>query len=387
MRRYTFLAVIMFLFSSFRVALAYDYITDLSISFSEQYNDNIFLDHTDRVDDFITYISPAIDFTAHSATSDLKIGYSPTFSFYKSNSNLNETAHRFSLNGNFTLSKRLNFILIDTFLKSSEISDIRTIPDVGPVRKRAELQYHAPSVSMSYRLAEKLSYTLGAAYFDKDYEEPGFTDVKTYAGNMGLNFNLSERTILSANARYAKYDFRPTSDATQQDYLLGFNYKFSPTLTTEITGGTTITKIQDTGESSTDFSVGFNLTKRFEKNAEAVLSCRQTIVTDIDIGEPVRERSAKFNLLKPITEKWTVSLFASYGNYKSIVTNNEDTDEALFEAGLTYNFEPWAELRPILTLSYSYSDSNDKIDNRNDYYNNIISFTLKLAYSTLETRK
>jgi hypothetical protein len=240
---------------------------------------------------------------------------------------------------------------------------------------------------MSYRLTENLYYILGVSYFDYDYKEPGFIEVKTYSGNMGLNYNLSKLTTLSVNARYVRYDFRPTSDATQQDYLLGVTHRFTPTLTIGITGGTIITKIQDTGELNTDLSVGVDLTKRFEKYGEAALYCRQTVLTGIDTGEPVRERLAKFSLLKPITEKSTVSLSASYGNYKSVVTNNQNTDETQFKAGLTYNFTPWAKLRPMLTLSYSYFDSNDKINDRNDYYNNIILFTLKLGYSTQETRK
>jgi len=387
MKRFVVFLFLFLLILSVKTTLAFEYTIEPSLSLSEEYNDNIFLDHTDRVDDFITYISPAIDLSVRSSTSELKIGYSPTFSFYKSNNDLNETAHRFSLNGNFTLSNRLKFTIMDTFIKSSEISDIRDIPNVGPVRRRAGLQYHAPNVSMSYRLTENLSYILGVSYFDYDYKETGFNEVKTYSGNMGLNYNLSKITTLSVNARYARYDFRPTSDATQQDYLLGVKHRFTPTLTVGITGGTTITKIQDTGESSTDLSVGIDLTKIFEKKGEGALSCRQTVVTDIDTGEPVRERRAKFSLLKPITEKWTVSLSASYGNYKSIVTNNKNTDEAQFKAGLTYNFTPLAKLRPMLTLSYSYFDSNDKINDRNDYYNNIILFTLKLGYSTEETPK
>src|SRR3990170_7274096 len=99
MKRFVVFLFLFLLILSVKTTLAFEYTIEPSLSLSEEYNDNIFLDHTDRVDDFITYISPAIDLSVRSSTSELKIGYSPTFSFYKSNNDLNETAHRFSLNG------------------------------------------------------------------------------------------------------------------------------------------------------------------------------------------------------------------------------------------------------------------------------------------------
>lgn len=387
MKRFVVILFLFFLILSVKTTLAFEYTIEPSLSLSEEYNDNIFLDHTDRVDDFITYISPAIDFSVLSATSELKIGYAPTFSLYKSNNDLNETAHQFSLNGNFTLSNRLKFTIIDTFLRSSELSDIRTIETIGPINERLTLQYNTLSGNFSYRLRENLSYILGVSYQNTDYKEegPDVSEVKTYSGNMGLDYKRSERTTFLVNAQYTQYDYRPESDATQQDYTLGVTYRLTPTFTSLIKGGITIVEIEDTEVSDTLFNGGIDLTKTFERG-EAVLSLRQSAIGGTE-GEPLRYRSAIVRVSKTLIEKWTVSLSGSYSNYKSIGTNNENTDEALFKANLAYNFTPWAKLRPILTLSYSYFDSNDKINNRNDYYNNIILFALKLGYSTQETRK
>jgi hypothetical protein len=387
MKRFVVFLFLFLLILSVKTTLAFEYTIEPSLSLSEEYNDNIFLDHTDRVDDFITYISPAIDFSVFSATSELKIGYAPTFSFYKSNNDLNETAHRFSLNGNFTLSNRLKFSIIDTFVRSSELSDIRTIETIGPIHERITLQYNTLSGNFSYQLRENLSYILGVSYQNTDYKEggPDLSEVKTYSGNMGLNYKRSERTTFLVNAQYTKYDYRPESDATQQDYTLGVTYRFTPTFTSLIKGGITVVEIEETDGSDTLFNGGIDLTKTFERG-EALLSLRQSAIGGTE-GKPLRYRSAIVRVSKTFIEKWSVSLHASYSNYKSIGTNNENIDEALFKAGLTYNFTPWAKLRPILTLSYGYFDSNDKINDRNDYYNNIILFTLKLGYSTQETRK
>jgi hypothetical protein len=184
------------------------------------------------------------------------------------------------------------------------------------------------------------------------------------------------RTSLLANARYTKYDFRPESDATQQDYSLGLTHRFTPTLTASITGGPTIIHIEDTDETTTGFSGWIDLTKTFVRG-EAVLSLIQDYIGSLEGGEPLRARSVSFRLTKPLTQKWDVSLRAAYGNYESVETDTTDTDEALFDIGITYIFAPWA----TVTLSYSYVDSDDKIDDNGDYYNNIVFLTLRLSYS------
>ena len=380
MKKFVVISFFVFLFFSAKTVFAYEYTPELSLSLSEEYNDNIFLAHTDRVDDFVTYITPGIGLSIKSVNSELRLAYSPTFSYYKSNEDLNETSHRFMANGNFTLSNRLSLTLMDSFVKSSEISDIRAISDVGPITKRSELTYNIVSGNISYKLRENLTYRLGVSYFYTDYKVPGSTEVKAYSGNMGLDYRLSEKTTLSANAAYTKFDYRPESDATGQDYTLGVSYKLTPTFTIGLTGGATITKIEDTGESDTGFIGGATLTKKFEKG-QAVLSYWQSVIAGTQTGVPTKDQTVSLSLTRTLTNKWTGSLSASYSNYKSIETNDVDTDETLFTAGLTYNFTPWANLRPNLTLSYSYVDSDDKITNTGDYYNNIVFLTLSLSYS------
>ncbi len=376
MKRYVVMLILFFLFFPAKIAMAYDYTADISLSLSEEYNDNIFLEHSSRDSDFVTYISPAIGLSIRSVNSVLRLGYSTSFSFYGSHPELNEPAHNFTANGNFTLSNKLSLTLTDTYVKSSEISDIRAIPDIGPITGRIERRLHTISSNISYRLRDNLSYIIGASYSDTDYKESGFNEVKTYSGNMGLSYRHSERTSLSANARYTKYDYRPSSDATGQDYSLGITYLITPTLTLGLTGGATTTKIEDTGESDTGFSGGVELTKRLARG-EAALSFRQAVIAGVETGTPLRDQTVSLRLTRPLTNQLAASISASYSNFKSIETNDYDTNETLLSTNLTYSFMPWASL----ALSYSYVNSDDKIANTSDYYNNIFFLTLRLSYS------
>jgi hypothetical protein len=376
MKSYRVLVIFAILFFSVNMAFANEYTADVSLSLSEEYNDNIFLAHSERESDFVTYISPGIDFSLRSPNSELKLGYSPTFSYYSSYNELNSTAHRFSANGVLTLSKRLSFTITDTFVKSSEIRDIRAIPDLGPITGRIERTLHTIGSGISYSLRDNLSCILNASYSDVDYKEPGLNEVKTYSGNIGLNYRRSERTTLSANVRYVKYAYDLSSDAAGQDYTLGITYTLTPTLTIGVTGGAKITKIDETGESATDFSGGADLTKRFERGV-AALSYRQAVIAGIETGAPLRTRTVSLRLTRPVTNQLTTSISALYSNFESVETTGVDWDEIGFNTDLTYNFSPGASL----ALSYNYVDTNNKIVGTRDYYNHIIFLTLRVSYS------
>jgi hypothetical protein len=228
----------------------------------------------------------------------------------------------------------------------------------------------------SYKLTNNLFYTLGLSYSDADTEGRVFTKVKTYSGNMALAYKSSERTTLSANAGYIKYSYNSGSDATGQDYTLGVTHKLSPTVTIAVNGGVIIIKIEDNGTPDVNFKGGVDIKKIFE-TGEAHLSYTHTIISGIESNSPVRDQTVSFRLLIPVSKKWTPSISAFYSDYKSVGTTKTNRNEAGFNTDLKYSFSPEVNL----TLSYRYINSNDKIDNTADYYNNIVFLTLRLSYS------
>jgi len=367
----------LFLFLSPGMAFAFESTTELFLSISEAYNDNIFLTSKNRKSDFITYITPGINWSARSPGNELRLGYSPSFSYFNRYDGANETSHRLNVSGNLTLSEALSFTLADTFVKSSEPADVRTVQGIGPLRGRVDRRVNTIDGILTYTLRKNLFLTMGASHLDTDYSEPGFSEVKTLTGTVGISYRATDRTTWSANARYVKYDYRPTSDATEQDYTLGVIHKLTPTLTMALNSGLFYIKIRDTGDSDTGFAGGADFTQALEKG-EVSLSLRQSLTPGIDYGTTLRSQSVSLRLTKPITETWSTSLTGSFSKFKTIETNDVDTDETLFNFDVTYRFRPWGSL----ILSYNYIDHDDKITDRADYYNHIILLTLRLSYIT-----
>lgn len=371
------LLVVFFILVFFNTALALEYTGDVSLSSSEEYNDNVFLESSDTVDDFITYISPSIGLSLKSQTSQFRLRYTPTFSYYRSNNDLNETAHQFTTNGNFAFSEKASSELTYTFIKSSETSDFINITDIGPIRRRLERRYQNFNANFTYRFTPRLDYTLGIVYSDLDYKEPGISEVKTYSGNMRFNYRLKENLSLLASGNYAKYDYRPDSDATGQEYLVGLTYRFNPKYNLSITSGLTVTKNEATGETNTGYGGGIVFTKTDERE-NVTLSLRQTVIAGAESGEPLRSREAILTITRVLTPRWDISLSVSYNKDESVETDTTDADVARFGGSITYRLSPWANL----VLNYSFLDYEDNISDTRSYKNNIVLIKLDLSHTS-----
>ncbi len=359
-----------------RLVYAAEYTGGVSLSLSEEYNDNIFLDNEDRKSDFITYISPGIDLSARTPRSDIGLSYSTSFSFYRSYSELNEPSHRLTARGSFTLSERASLSIADTFVKSEEIRDIRSVPELGPLTERIELITNSVTGNFSYRLTNNFSYSIGTSYFMVDSKDPDYDEVKTYSGSFGFSYTPSERTTYSVSARYAKYDYKTSSDAHEQDYSLGFVHRLNPTLTLGVTGSVIITNIEDNGESDTGYGGAINLTKTFERGSLAVFYSR-TIIPALESRSPVLSQTVGLNLSRNITNRVDASAGISFSKFESVLTDEMDTDQLGVNFSLVYTLRQWASLLVL----YSFIDSDDKIDNTRDYYNHIAMLTLRLSYT------
>jgi hypothetical protein len=377
MKKYALLAFLALSLASPHPVMAFQYAADLYLTLSEEYNDNIFLDRDDEVDDFITRVSPGIDLSLQGERSELRVFYAPSFNFYAKESDLNNTSHSARLTGRYTASERTDFTLLGSYLKTSDINDLRDVADVGPIETQTERTIYSIRGDVTHKLTSALSLALGASYSSSDSEDPVDDNVKTTSGRAGLRYTLSAATSLSADASYSKYNYERDSDSTSQIYTVGVNHKVSPTFTVGLTGGVVFVKDEDTGDTDSGFNGGVTLEKTFEKGS-ANLSFTQSVTPSADTGETVQYQTVRLSLTRRFGERLGGAAYAAYTKYKSLEGDETDADTAFAGASLSYIFTPWASL----SLTYAYINYNDKIDSVNDYTNNIVLLALRLSYST-----
>ena len=88
------------------------------ISLIEEYNDNMNLTPTNKIDDFITTVKPGIRFSNMDERAGVDLDYALGAVFYGKNSNLNYISHNASLNAKYLTSAHINFYLKESFIRS-----------------------------------------------------------------------------------------------------------------------------------------------------------------------------------------------------------------------------------------------------------------------------
>ena len=358
---------------------ALDYTADLSLSLSEQYNDNIFLSHTDRTTDYITLISPAIALSTRFEKADVSISYSPTFNLYKDHDENNSTSHAASLLSHYRLTEKLTLGLSDTFVRTRESSAVRAIEGAGPINRGLErITTNSLSGDLSYRLTGKISL-LGNAVYTYTDTETGTGDVSTYTGGLGASYLFSERTTFRINASYTLFDYTVGGNSTSSSYTAGIIYRLTPTITADAFGGIVITRVDEPKRTDTGYTGGLSVTKTFERGT-ASIAYLQNVIAGVESTSPVRSQTVTLRYAAPVTTSLGASISAFYNRYKSIgstgtsgiETNRTDMGGA---ADLSYGFLPWLSG----TLSYSYVHSNDKLTDTGSYVNNIVMAGIRLS--------
>jgi hypothetical protein len=116
-------------------ALAWGQVLTLtpSLTIGESYDDNIFQDPDNEVDDFITTISPAIQLRyIPRAETSLTFEYEPALQLFADNSDQNYVSHRLSFDYDSPLSRRFALKVSELLVITEEPSDrIRDVDDIS----------------------------------------------------------------------------------------------------------------------------------------------------------------------------------------------------------------------------------------------------------------
>jgi len=360
---------------------AAEYTADLSLTVSEQYNDNLFLDHSNKVSDYITSIAPVLALSTRTVQSDIAINYSPTLFLYKDNSDNNNVSHQASILGHYRVTEGLTLGLSDTFLQTRQSSLVRAAVGAGPITSgqgQERITTNTLSGDLAYKLTGKITL-LGNADYTYTDTQTGTGDVSTYSGGLGANYLFNERTTFRVKATYTFFHYTISGDATSNSYIAGVNYKLTPTIIADAFGGVVITRIDQPSSSDTGFTGGLSVTKTFERGT-ASLSFVQDVIAGFESSSPVRSQTVLLRYSAPVTASLDASISGFYSRYRPIgiavssgaTINRNDTGGT---ADLTYRLLPWLSA----IVSYTYINSDAQVDKSSSYINNVITAGLKLS--------
>src|SRR5262249_1270796 len=139
-----------------------------SISLSEEYNDNIFLDNNNRVWDFITEMTPALTLLVNRPTYQIAAGYSFTSNYYAKNTRFNDwfDHQNFIGTGVFRPTQQLTLALSERYVKDFNTN---LIAPSGTTAGRQEGWSNDVSGGLGYAFTSQTSMNLGGTYLIQHY--------------------------------------------------------------------------------------------------------------------------------------------------------------------------------------------------------------------------
>ncbi len=393
-----------------------------SLSISEEYDDNLFLDSTDEKSDYLTMASPGFSFSLVSQNIELGLEYVPTFVEYADKNEYDTVRHSGTLTFGQDLTEYLRLDVTDTWLRSEE--PLETVEEVeGERRTRNTYERNTGSASLRYVFGMENALTIGYRHSLLENEENQDDDVDdgriqnpfvtvTYHFNVKNQIELDygftradfwrddvpqdgvltgdDYTGHSAGIRYI-YSFTPHTtgslgyslatrnfdvfvldDTTEnQDYKvhegsIGFEHAFAPDLSLSAGAGYFSQDYVNASETSPDeprhdetgYTYNAMLNKQFERGS---FSIGGNGGWDEAYLEAERRGFTRYWSANTTLEYQILESVNSYagGSYRRDRDENDrDWENLRGNCGLTWSCLRWFSL----SLDYSYAERNDDED-------------------------
>ena len=393
------------------VLAQYRYEFTPGISLSETYDDNINLDPTNEIDDYITAVTPSIDLNILSENTDLTLYYAPSFVFYDENTENDTTRHLATLIWGQDLTQYIRFDLTDTYYRSEEpIEFDETIQGVRTTRQTYWRNTGEASLRFLFGPENALSFGYGQSYLKN--EDPTLDDgkIQTPFANLAYWFNVKNGVDL--NYQYTKADFSnevltpaddydghaagiryvhrlnpQTSvfsgyglttrdfDGLSEDYEVhegsaGFDHAFSPDVSIALAGGYFIRE----NERSDDFdgyTYDASLIKQFQRGSISIGSAGgwSEAYLDAESRGFTRYYSGNARIEYQLAEPLSFYAGGSYRLDKDSTDREWDTWRG--NTGISWDFLRYYSL----SLDYRYAERDDDVDTE-DYKSNRVMLSL-----------
>jgi hypothetical protein len=212
-----------------------------------EYNDNVFQDNNNRVDDFILAFTPGISLAIENPIYRLLGSYSFTSEIYADNTELNDAFARqeLRLDGEYRVTPRLTLSLAEAFLISNYTNGVTT---EAVSTGRSESTSNTLSGGVAYQVNPRTTLRGRGTWTLLRFEDEASLDSDTYAAEGFVDYALTSRLTGSAGYQFAYFDVEESPGTSTHTPRLGATYRFTPTLTGSLSAGPSIVVTDDDTE-------------------------------------------------------------------------------------------------------------------------------------------
>jgi len=357
------------LFFSTSVALSAEGSLLTSVALRQEYNDNIFYTASNKTDDFISYVTPALNLTYATEILNLSALAAWDGLLYWDNSDQNRLNQRYGLNVGYRMTERwsvsANGLYIFDSVQDSQLDETGSVESGLSDRQRVNA-----GAGLDYAISERNN--IGAAYEFQDtvFERDADVDTKVHDFRVYYQRRLkNQRDVISI---FPQFTWADSDDWDGYNPSLNFSWAhpFSETLDSSITLGVRHTYInyKDDRDDTNDWGgvADMWLRKRGELTTGRV-GFSNDLQTRTN-GEIINVSRLYANIDHRLSRRFGVGLNGGVW-YSNLIESSPETDDDRWY----YDVSPSAFYRlteyHILRLTYSYNhqtlldrDDDDKID-------------------------
>jgi hypothetical protein len=335
-----------------------------------EYNDNLFLSHSNDKSVFQADLTPGLEWDF--GKNSLDKGYVAAgndFQLFSSESNL-DTDLPFATfvsaydDGKTKFDLDANYQLLDQAERDVHL--------VGTLIKRDS--YHVNTLG-EVGLTEKTSVSAGLIYDDTSYRTAGYQDWQWVNVPVKYYYAVEPKLDVSAGFTYQNNAIgAPGVDSNEYFYNVGARGDFTPKLTGEFSVG--FQEIQFFKGLGTTSGVGADSTFNYAYTPKTVftLSVKDDYGYSPVGGTSFRDFGVTGGFTSEITDQWKVGGQISYDRYSYLTTSQRD-DFYTGQGSLTYV----VNTNVSLTGTYRYGQDHSNIT-ADSFTNNVVSLAVTLKY-------
>ncbi|MBT9448376.1 MAG: outer membrane beta-barrel protein, partial [Desulfobacterales bacterium] len=159
-----------------------------SISVSEEFTDNLFLSRDGRESDWITTVTPALDYSLLGQHDEITVSYAPGFAWYYKNPDQNNVRQSVSITGYTELGSHTELNVTDTFIQTEDPSSRDESEDQTVYTSREPYYVNTATAEILHQFGPADTVSLGYTDMFRHSTDPDEEDSKGHATTLGLDY-------------------------------------------------------------------------------------------------------------------------------------------------------------------------------------------------------
>ena len=334
----------------------------LALTLNGMYDDNIYLDSSNPVADFIWRIAPSIAYQTSAPGDNLpqwaSIAFTPTFIFYTNNTSSN------SIDYNAVASYRL--ILKKLVINVAQSFERLNDPTVEANGQNVNRNLYTTTAGAQYDYSDKLQFNMNFTQSISDYEDPDFSNANQWVLDTFFLYNILPKVKLGIGPTFGFLTYENEPSQAYQQLLLRLNYEMTGKISLNASGGVEFREFEGNAVPMTVngvFRIGAEY-RPFDSTTASLSAYRQITPSYVQGGQNVTMTGVDLSVRQRFFLRYFVTVSGGiendhYTDASADADANRDDYYWYSRVALDYAVSTWFSVGATYTHRQNISNSED----------------------------